>query len=59
MPKPCAVIHCAIDWGICSEVRSQENTVALVMLILSCSTAVVAGRGAVSVDALRAVKEDW
>ncbi|WP_233835380.1 FtsX-like permease family protein [Paraburkholderia sp. ZP32-5] len=35
------------------------NTVALVMLILSCSTAVVAGRGAVSVDALRAVKEDW
>jgi putative ABC transport system permease protein len=35
------------------------NTVALVMLVLSCSTAVVAGRGAVSVDALRAVKEDW
>ncbi|OLL28670.1 multidrug ABC transporter substrate-binding protein [Burkholderia sp. SRS-W-2-2016] len=35
------------------------GTVALVMLILSCSTAVVAGRGAVSVDAVRAVKEDW
>ncbi|MCC8396990.1 ABC transporter permease [Paraburkholderia sp. MMS20-SJTR3] len=35
------------------------GTVALVMVILSCSTAVVAGRGAVSVDAVRAVKEDW
>ena len=29
------------------------------MLVLSCSTALVAGRGAVSVDAVRAVKEDW
>ncbi|EDZ97292.1 protein of unknown function DUF214, partial [Burkholderia sp. H160] len=35
------------------------GAVALVMLALSCSTAVVAGRGAVSVDAVRAVKEDW
>jgi putative ABC transport system permease protein len=35
------------------------GTVALVMLASSCSTAVLAGRGAVSVDALRAVKEDW
>jgi putative ABC transport system permease protein len=35
------------------------GTVALVMLASSCSTAVVAGRGAVSVDAVRAVKEDW
>ncbi|RZF23837.1 ABC transporter permease [Paraburkholderia sp. UYCP14C] len=35
------------------------GTVALVMLLLSCTTAVVAGRGAVSVDAVRAVKEDW
>nr|WP_116123759.1 ABC transporter permease [Paraburkholderia sp. BL6669N2] len=34
-------------------------TVALVMLASSCSTAVIAGRGAVSVDAVRAVKEDW
>ncbi|WP_144106925.1 FtsX-like permease family protein [Paraburkholderia sp. BCC1886] len=34
-------------------------TVALVMLVSSCSTAVMAGRGAVSVDAVRAVKEDW
>lgn len=33
--------------------------VALVMLISSCATAVVAGRRAVSVDAVRAVKEDW
>ncbi|MFL9895361.1 FtsX-like permease family protein [Paraburkholderia sp. RL17-381-BIF-C] len=33
--------------------------VALVMLASSCSTAVIAGRGAVSVDAVRAVKEDW
>ena len=35
------------------------GTVACVMLAASCSTAVVAGRGAVSVDAVRAVKEDW
>ncbi|RDJ98199.1 FtsX-like permease family protein [Paraburkholderia lacunae] len=35
------------------------GTVALVMLVSSCSTAVIAGRGAVSVDAVRAVKEDW
>ncbi|NIF56139.1 FtsX-like permease family protein [Burkholderia sp. Ax-1724] len=35
------------------------GTVAMVMLVLSCTTAVVAGRGAVSVDAVRAVKEDW
>ncbi|WP_144138716.1 FtsX-like permease family protein [Paraburkholderia sp. BCC1884] len=35
------------------------GTVALVMLASSCSTAVVAGRGAVSIDAVRAVKEDW
>ncbi|PRY06733.1 FtsX-like permease family protein [Paraburkholderia sp. BL25I1N1] len=34
-------------------------TVALVMLASLCSTAVIAGRGAVSVDAVRAVKEDW
>jgi putative ABC transport system permease protein len=33
--------------------------VAVVMLASSCSTAVIAGRGAVSVDAVRAVKEDW
>ncbi|MFM0740502.1 FtsX-like permease family protein [Paraburkholderia xenovorans] len=35
------------------------GTIALVMLASSCSTAVIAGRGAVSVDAVRAVKEDW
>jgi putative ABC transport system permease protein len=35
------------------------GSVALVMLASSCSTAVIAGRGAVSVDAVRAVKEDW
>ncbi|WP_233805569.1 FtsX-like permease family protein [Paraburkholderia sp. HP33-1] len=35
------------------------GAVASVMLVLSCSTAVIAGRGAVSVDAVRAVKEDW
>ena len=33
--------------------------VAAVMLVASCATAVVAGRRAVSVDAVRAVKEDW
>ncbi|MFM0728443.1 FtsX-like permease family protein [Paraburkholderia strydomiana] len=35
------------------------GTVALVMLASSCSTAVISGRSAVSVDAVRAVKEDW
>jgi len=35
------------------------GTVAVVMLASSVSTAVVAGRGAVSVNAVRAVKEDW
>ncbi|CAB3806094.1 FtsX-like permease family protein [Paraburkholderia fynbosensis] len=35
------------------------GTVALVMLASSCSTAVIAGRSAVSVDAVRAVKEGW
>ena len=32
MPKPCAVIQPAMDCGICSEVSSQENTAALVMM---------------------------
>jgi putative ABC transport system permease protein len=35
------------------------SMVAAVMLVASCATAVVAGRRAVSVDAVRAVKEDW
>jgi putative ABC transport system permease protein len=35
------------------------SVVAMVMLVASCATAVVAGRRAVSVDAVRAVKEDW
>jgi putative ABC transport system permease protein len=35
------------------------GVVAFVMLIASCATAVIAGRQAVSVDAVRAVKEDW
>ena len=35
------------------------SSVALVMLISSCVVAVVAGRRAVSLDAVRAVKEDW
>jgi putative ABC transport system permease protein len=35
------------------------STVAVVMLISSCATAVIAGRKAVSLDAVRAVKEDW
>jgi putative ABC transport system permease protein len=34
-------------------------TVAFVMLVSSCATAVVAGRKAVTLDAVRAVKEDW
>ena len=33
--------------------------VAAVMLLASCATAVLAGRRAISVDAIRAVKEDW
>jgi len=35
------------------------GAVAVVMLASSVSTAVIAGRGAVSVNAVRAVKEDW
>jgi putative ABC transport system permease protein len=35
------------------------STVALVMLASSCATAVIAGRRAVSSDAVLAVKEDW
>ncbi|MEI6000991.1 ABC transporter permease, partial [Paraburkholderia bengalensis] len=35
------------------------STLALVMLASSCTTAVLAGRRAVSVDAVRAVREDW
>lgn len=35
------------------------SVVATVMLLASCATAVLAGRRAVSVDAIRAVKEDW
>jgi putative ABC transport system permease protein len=35
------------------------GAVAWVMLVSSCATAVVSGRKAVSVDAVRAVKEDW
>jgi putative ABC transport system permease protein len=33
--------------------------IGCVMLVSSCATAVLAGRRAVSVDAVRAVKEDW
>jgi putative ABC transport system permease protein len=35
------------------------SILALVMLASSCTTAVAAGRRAVSVDAVRAVREDW
>ncbi|MGI4857100.1 MAG: FtsX-like permease family protein [Janthinobacterium lividum] len=35
------------------------GVVAATMLLASCVTAVVAGRKALSVDAVRAVKEDW
>ncbi|ACC72767.1 FtsX-like permease family protein [Paraburkholderia phymatum] len=35
------------------------SLLALVMLASSCTTAVAAGRQAVSVDAVRAVREDW
>lgn len=41
-----------IPWAVLS-------TVAVVMLVSSCATAVVAGRKAISLDAVRAVKEDW
>ncbi|WP_250474768.1 FtsX-like permease family protein [Caballeronia sp. GAFFF1] len=33
--------------------------IGVVMLVSSCTTAVLAGRRAVSVDAVRAVREDW
>ena len=32
VPNPWAVIHSAMDCGICSEVSSHENTAALVMM---------------------------
>ncbi|SAK50979.1 outer membrane-specific lipoprotein transporter subunit LolC [Caballeronia fortuita] len=35
------------------------GTIACVMLASSCATAVLSGRRAVSVDAVRAVREDW
>ncbi|BDC40092.1 FtsX-like permease family protein [Paraburkholderia terrae] len=35
------------------------SVLALVMLASSCTTAVLAGRRAVSIDAVRAVREDW
>jgi len=35
------------------------SVLALVMLASSCTTAVAAGRRAISVDAVRAVREDW
>ncbi|WP_225033840.1 FtsX-like permease family protein [Paraburkholderia sp. XV] len=35
------------------------SVLALVMLASSCTTAVAAGRRAVSIDAVRAVREDW
>ncbi|MPW16440.1 FtsX-like permease family protein [Paraburkholderia sp. CNPSo 3157] len=35
------------------------SALAIVMLASSCTTAVAAGRRAVSVDAVRAVREDW
>jgi putative ABC transport system permease protein len=33
--------------------------IACVMMVSSCATAVLSGRRAVSVDAVRAVREDW
>ncbi|MGF6754252.1 FtsX-like permease family protein [Paraburkholderia sp. GAS42] len=41
-----------IPWALLS-------VIALVMLASSCTTAVAAGRRAVSIDAVRAVREDW
>jgi putative ABC transport system permease protein len=35
------------------------SVIAVVMLASSCTTAVAAGRRAVSIDAVRAVREDW
>lgn len=35
------------------------SVLALVMLASSCTTAITAGRRAVSIDAVRAVREDW
>ncbi|SDR28596.1 putative ABC transport system permease protein [Paraburkholderia fungorum] len=50
----------SFHWSMSLHVPwAMLGIVAAVMLASSCSTAVVAGRGAVSVDAVRAVKEDW
>lgn len=38
---------------------SVLGTIAVVMLLSSCATAVLAGRKAISADTVRAVKEDW
>jgi putative ABC transport system permease protein len=50
----------SFHWSMSMHIPwSVLSTVAAVMLISSCATAVVAGRKAVSLDAVRAVKEDW
>jgi putative ABC transport system permease protein len=50
----------SFHWSMSMHIPwSVLSTVAVVMLISSCATAVVAGRKAVSLDAVRAVKEDW
>lgn len=50
----------SFHWSMSLHVPwSVLASVALVMLASSCSTAVIAGRSAVSVEAVRAVKEDW
>jgi putative ABC transport system permease protein len=50
----------SFHWSMSLHVPwSVLASVALIMLASSCSTAVIAGRSAVSVDAVRAVKEDW
>lgn len=50
----------SFHWSMSLHIPSTTLvTVALVMLASSCATAVIAGRRAVSIDAVRAVKEDW
>jgi putative ABC transport system permease protein len=50
----------SFHWSMSMHIPwSALGTVAAVMLVSSCATAVVAGRKAISLDAVRAVKEDW
>ncbi|SAK47144.1 outer membrane-specific lipoprotein transporter subunit LolC [Caballeronia catudaia] len=50
----------SFHWSMSLHVPwTMIGAIACVMLVSSCATALLAGRRAVSVDAVRAVREDW